>query len=81
MALPGSSERPYRAAMETDQVLQNIKEKSGSHFDPVVVDALVAVIENERKLEKDAVDQVRPHPERIQSNSKLKASKRPSPKS
>ena len=40
-----SSERPYRPAMESDQALQIVKENAGTHLDPVVVDALVKILE------------------------------------
>ena len=42
-----SSDRPYRAGLQPAQVLQTIKENSGSHFDPQVVDALVIVFGND----------------------------------
>ena len=43
-----SSERPYRPAMEADRALQIVKENAGSHLDPVVVDALVKILEKDR---------------------------------
>ncbi|MGD8983980.1 MAG: HD domain-containing phosphohydrolase [Desulfobacteraceae bacterium] len=59
-----SSERPYRAAMDPDQALQIIKENSGSHFDPVVVNAFFEVIEQDRKAQKALALKVRPFPNR-----------------
>jgi HD-GYP domain-containing protein (c-di-GMP phosphodiesterase class II) len=38
--------------MEPDEVLQMIREISGSHFDPVMVNALVKFIAKDRKLKK-----------------------------
>ncbi|CAB1061032.1 hypothetical protein D1BOALGB6SA_5803 [Olavius sp. associated proteobacterium Delta 1] len=52
-----SSERPYRVAMKPDQVVRIIKDDSGSHFDPVVVDALGKVLEKERQLRRDKTDE------------------------
>ena len=45
-----SSERPYRPAMDCDQALQIVKENAGSHLDPIVVDALVKVLEKDTAL-------------------------------
>jgi len=73
-----SSERPYRAAMEPDQALQIIKENSGSHFDPVAVDALVKAIEKDGELKKDKASKLRPFPNRTPSSSKIEASKKSS---
>jgi HD-GYP domain-containing protein (c-di-GMP phosphodiesterase class II) len=39
-----TSDRPYRAALETWRALEELKEHSGSQFDPKVVDALLEVI-------------------------------------
>lgn len=40
-----SSERPYRAALSTDQVIREMRRQSGSQFDPRVVEAVVAVVQ------------------------------------
>ncbi len=40
-----SSDRPYRASMKPNEALQVIKNGSGSHFDPIVVEALLELIE------------------------------------
>jgi len=64
-----SSERPYRTAMEPDQALHIIEENSGSHFDPVVVEAFFKVMKKDRKLQKDLASKLRPFPERITSNA------------
>ncbi len=36
------SDRPYRPAMTTEQAMELIEEESGTHFDPAVVEALIA---------------------------------------
>jgi len=36
-----TSDRPYRSAWKIEEVLQYIKEQSGTHFDPQVVDAFM----------------------------------------
>ena len=36
-----TSDRPYRNAMSFDQVFQEYRDKSGTHFDPDCVDALI----------------------------------------
>ena len=64
-----SSERPYRAAMDPDQVLQIIKENSGSHFDPVVVDSFFESMEQEGKALKTVAFKVRPFPKRDLNNT------------
>jgi HD-GYP domain-containing protein (c-di-GMP phosphodiesterase class II) len=74
-----STDRPYRAAIDPDQVIEIIKERSGSHFDPMVVDALVEVMENERKPKKEKVDKPTPFPNRITISSKPDNSKKASP--
>jgi HD-GYP domain-containing protein (c-di-GMP phosphodiesterase class II) len=38
-----TSDRPYRAPMDPDEVRQIIREGSGKHFDPQVVDAFLAI--------------------------------------
>jgi putative nucleotidyltransferase with HDIG domain len=49
-----SSQRPYRPGLEPDQALEVIKQKSGNHFDPVVVEAFLRVIEKDKKAAKQA---------------------------
>jgi len=39
------SERPYRPAIRLDQVINELRRQSGSQFDPRVVEALIAVLE------------------------------------
>lgn len=46
------SERPYRDPIDHDRVIEIIKEKSGSHFDPKVTEALFRVLKKEKKFEK-----------------------------
>jgi HD-GYP domain-containing protein (c-di-GMP phosphodiesterase class II) len=43
-----SSERPYRPGMAREQALDVIREKAGSHFDPLIVEAFVKVMKKER---------------------------------
>jgi putative nucleotidyltransferase with HDIG domain len=64
-----SSERPYRAAMDPEQALQIIKENSGSHFDPVLVDALFEVMEQDGKAQKTLALKVHPFPKQDLSNT------------
>jgi PAS domain S-box-containing protein/putative nucleotidyltransferase with HDIG domain len=39
-----TSDRPYRSALHEDEVLQYIREQSGRHFDPAVVEAFLKLI-------------------------------------
>jgi len=41
-----TSDRPYRSAWDKDKTLDHIKDLSGTHFDPMVVDAFLGLIEN-----------------------------------
>jgi putative nucleotidyltransferase with HDIG domain len=41
------SDRPYRAGLDRDRVIAYIRERSGSQFDPKVVEAFLAVIAQE----------------------------------
>jgi len=40
-----ASERPYRPAIRLDQVINELRRQSGSQFDPRVVEAVIAVVE------------------------------------
>ncbi|MFN8061960.1 MAG: response regulator [Vicinamibacterales bacterium] len=40
-----TSDRPYRAALPHDQVVEMIRAGSGTHFDPEVVEAFLALVE------------------------------------
>jgi putative nucleotidyltransferase with HDIG domain len=42
-----TSDRPYRSAWSTKKALTYIKEQSGSHFDPQVVEIFLGLIKNE----------------------------------
>ncbi len=42
-----TSDRPYRKALPIDTVVQELHKYSGSQFDPVVVDAFLALLEDE----------------------------------
>lgn len=39
-----TTDRPYRVAWEKEKALQTIQEKTGSHFDPQVVSAFIAIM-------------------------------------
>jgi putative nucleotidyltransferase with HDIG domain len=71
-----SSERPYRAAMDPEQVLKIITENSGSHFDPVVVDAFFEAMEQDRKAQEALALKVRPFPKQTPRKSEPKASRK-----
>jgi putative nucleotidyltransferase with HDIG domain len=58
------SERPYRDAIDQDKVIEIIEEKSGSHFDPMVTDALFKILEKEGKLQKNRTEKAPPSPSR-----------------
>jgi HD-GYP domain-containing protein (c-di-GMP phosphodiesterase class II) len=40
-----SSERPYRPALTTDQIIRELRSQAGSQFDPRVVEAVVAIVQ------------------------------------
>jgi HD-GYP domain-containing protein (c-di-GMP phosphodiesterase class II)/putative methionine-R-sulfoxide reductase with GAF domain len=40
-----SSERPYRPALSTDQVLRELRSQAGSQFDPGVVEAVATIVQ------------------------------------
>jgi len=40
-----TADRPYRLAMEPDQALAEVREASGSQFDPMIVSALAEAVE------------------------------------
>jgi HD-GYP domain-containing protein (c-di-GMP phosphodiesterase class II) len=42
-----TTERPYRKAMTLDQAVDELRRCSGTQFDPVVVETLVASIESD----------------------------------
>ena len=45
-----SSDRPYRKAWPKKEVLEHIRTQSGTHFDPVVVEAFITLqLDNQRK--------------------------------
>ncbi len=46
------TDRPYRDAWPRDKAVAHIKEQSGKHFDPRVVNAFLNIIESDRKLEQ-----------------------------
>jgi HD-GYP domain-containing protein (c-di-GMP phosphodiesterase class II) len=43
-----TSERPYRGAWTRERTLEHILEGAGSHFDPDLVDAFMAMVRTER---------------------------------
>lgn len=40
-----TSERPYKAALDSRQALERIQASSGTHFDPAVVDAFIRLVD------------------------------------
>ena len=42
-----ASDRPYRMAWPKDQVLEHIQKLSGTHFEPRVVEAFLAMLSDE----------------------------------
>jgi PAS domain S-box-containing protein len=48
-----SSDRPYRLAWDRRKVLAHIREQSGKHFDPTVVDAFLLLINDKNLAERD----------------------------
>ena len=42
-------QRPYNTVLDLDQVLANLREASGTQFDPAIVDAFVAMIREEEQ--------------------------------
>jgi len=42
-----NSDRPYRKAWSTKKIMDHIKEESGKHFDPLVVDKFLEMLEND----------------------------------
>jgi HD-GYP domain-containing protein (c-di-GMP phosphodiesterase class II) len=47
-----TSKRPYRDALDPDRAIEIIKEKSGSHLDPRITEALFKILNTEEKLQK-----------------------------
>ena len=47
------SDRPYRPGMDKERVITIIKKRAGTQFDPNVVQALLAVVNQETELEGD----------------------------
>ena len=43
-----SSERPYRPGMSPEEAFAEIRERSGTHFDPLIVEAFFKVMKTER---------------------------------
>jgi HD-GYP domain-containing protein (c-di-GMP phosphodiesterase class II) len=39
-----TTDRPYRYARKTEEALEELRRCAGTHFDPAVVDALVASV-------------------------------------
>ena len=50
------SKRPYKRAWTTDEALRVIQKSSGSHFDPMVVDALNASWNQFLDIQKEFAD-------------------------
>jgi HD-GYP domain-containing protein (c-di-GMP phosphodiesterase class II) len=47
------SDRPYRPAWSDQKVIAHIKEQSGKHFDPKVVEAFIRMLEEHGEIEGD----------------------------
>ena len=45
-----TSDRPYRKAIDEEEVLEHIRQQSGRHFDPQVVDAFFQLINERQQL-------------------------------
>jgi PAS domain S-box-containing protein len=43
-----SSDRPYRKAWSTNKVLEYLKDQSGKHFDPMIVDKFLKLLESKK---------------------------------
>ena len=46
------SDRPYRKAWTQEKTLEYIKSESGSHFDPMVVDAFMQIQQSEQRKKR-----------------------------
>ena len=55
-----TSERPYKKAWELDRAVQHIKKFSGSHFDPVCVDAFLSQWDEVLKIRDRFTDEETP---------------------
>jgi putative nucleotidyltransferase with HDIG domain len=51
-----TSDRPYRAAMRSDQAMAVLREGSGSHFDPYMVDAFEKMLGAHQNLQDQVHD-------------------------
>ena len=51
-----SSKRPYKPAFEIDKCYDIIREGSGTHFDPEVVDAFLSCHEAIEQVRRELVD-------------------------
>lgn len=45
-----TSERPYRGAVNQEEVIKMIEEESGKQFDPVIVEAFLEVVKSEEEI-------------------------------
>jgi HD-GYP domain-containing protein (c-di-GMP phosphodiesterase class II) len=48
-------DRPYRGGLKWDAALSELEQKAGSHFDPNVVDALIACEPDLRAVHAETV--------------------------
>jgi hypothetical protein len=71
-----SSDRPYRPAIATDQIARELRSQAGSQFDPRVVEAVIAVVEQGEidvaNLEPEAVG-LKPSPQWLQQLETIEA--------
>ena len=46
-----TTDRPYRKALSREEAVAELRRSAGTHFDPHVVEALVAVADVERPID------------------------------
>lgn len=54
-----TTDRVYRAALPLEEAVQELTRNAGTQFDPVVIDALVEVVEEGEPLAASADDEIR----------------------
>jgi HD-GYP domain-containing protein (c-di-GMP phosphodiesterase class II) len=51
-----TSDRPYRAKLSREQAWAELEAKKGRQFDPLVVEALLAVLAREKQSDQEALE-------------------------
>ncbi|HLQ05782.1 MAG TPA: hypothetical protein VK197_09045, partial [Verrucomicrobiae bacterium] len=51
-----TAERPYRGAMSSKAALKELRANAGTQFNPVVVEAFIATVEGDRRVEHAQTD-------------------------